>query len=130
VDHQRALVYSCAVRERGEANGKPLGVLGIVFNWDALGQVILDRLPLSNVKKQRAIACFVDPSGQILADYPARSLGEQLELKMFEGVGRQSKGYEVRDFRGKSYCIGYAKSQGFETYATGWHSLVMLSREK
>jgi len=129
VNQQRSLVYSCAVRAGGEAHGEPLGVLGIVFNWDALGQTILDRMPLSPHERQRAIACFVDPEGNVLADFPAGSLREKFDTSLFHGLRQGNKGYGVHYFCGREYVAGFAMSPGFETYATGWSSLVMVSRD-
>jgi Methyl-accepting chemotaxis protein (MCP) signalling domain len=129
VNHQRSLVYSCGVRAGGESQGALLGVLGIVFNWDALGQTILDRMPLSAHEKQRAIACFVDAEGNVLADFPAGSLRDTFDNSLFQGLRQGQKGYGVHHFGGREYCAGFAMSPGFETYATGWSSLVMVSRD-
>ena len=129
VNHQRSLVYSCGVRAGGESQGALLGVLGIVFNWDALGQAILDRMPLSAHEKQRAIAGFVDAEGNVLADFPAGSLRDTFDNALFHGLRQGQKGYGVHHFGGREYCAGFAMSPGFETYATGWSSLVMVSRD-
>ena len=129
VNHQRSLVYSCGVRAGGESQGALLGVLGIVCNWDALGQTILDRMPLSAHEKQRAIACFVDAEGNILADFPAGSLRDTFDNSLFHGLSQGQKGYGVHHFGGREYCAGFAMSPGFETYSTGWSSLVMVSRD-
>jgi hypothetical protein len=129
VNHQRSLVYSCGVRAGGESQGELLGVLGIVFNWDALGQTILDRMPLSPHEKQRAIACFVDAEGNVLADLPAGSLRDAFDTSLFQGLRQGQKNYGVHHFFGREYCAGFAMSPGFETYATGWSSLVMVSRD-
>jgi hypothetical protein len=127
VNHQRSLVYSCGVRAGGESQGALLGVLGIVFNWDALGQTILDRMPLSAHEKQRAIACIVDTEGNVLADFPAGSLRDTFDNSLFHGLRQGQKGYGVHHFCGREYCAGFAMSPGFETYSTGWSSLVMVS---
>ena len=129
VNHERALVYSCAVREGGESRGKILGVLGIVFNWDALGQTILDRIPLAPREKQRAIACFLDGEGNVLADYPAGALRDSFDNALFQGLRQGQKSYGVHHFGGREYVAGFAMSPGFETYATGWASLVMVARD-
>jgi len=129
VNHQRSLVYSCGVRAGGESQGALLGVLGIVFNWDALGQTILDRMPLSAHEKQRAIACFVDAEGTVLADFPAGALRDTFDNSLFQGLRQGQKGYGVHHFGGREYCAGFAMSPGFETYSTGWSSLVMVSRD-
>ena len=129
VNHERALVYSCAVREGGESRGKILGVLGIVFNWDALGQTILDRIPLAPREKQRAIACFLDGEGNVLADYPAGALRDSFDNALFQGLRQGQKSYGVHHFGGREYVAGFAMSPGVETYATGWASLVMVARD-
>ena len=129
VNHQRSLVYSCGVRAGGESQGELLGVLGIVFNWDALGQTILDRMPLTPHEKQRAIACFVDAEGNVLADFPAGSLRDTFDNSLFHGLRQGQKSYGIHNFGGREYCAGFAMSPGFETYATGWSSLVMVSRD-
>lgn len=129
VNHERALVYSCAVREGGESRGRILGVLGIVFNWDSLGQTILDRIPLVPREKQRAIACFLDGEGNVLADYPAGALGDSFDNALFQGLRQGQKSYGVHHFCGGEYVAGFAMSPGFETYATGWASLVMVARD-
>jgi hypothetical protein len=105
-------------------------VLGIVFNWDALGQTILDRMPLSAHEKQRAIACFVDAEGNVLADFPAGSLRDTFDNSLFHGLRQGQKGYGVHHYCGREYCAGFAISPGFETYATGWSSLVMVSPDQ
>ncbi len=127
---QRALVYSCAVRAGGDARGKPLGVLGIVFNWDGLGQVILDRIPLSAEEKCGAVACFTDADGRVLADSPAGALGSQFELPERSRLMTGGKNFAMTQWRGKLACVGHAQSQGFETYATGWHAFVLLPQER
>jgi hypothetical protein len=128
VNQERVLVYSCAVRAGGESTGKPLGVLGILFNWDALGQTILDRIPLVAREKQRAIACFVDAEGNVLADYPAGGLRDRFDISLFQGLRPGQKGYGVHHFGGREFVAGFSMSPGFETYATGWSSLVMVAR--
>ena len=128
VNQERVLVYSCAVRAGGESTGKPLGVLGILFNWDALGQTILDRIPLVAREKQRAIACFVDAEGNVLADYPAGGLRDRFDISLFQCLRPGQKGYGVHHFGVREFVAGFAMSPGFETYATGWCSLVMVAR--
>lgn len=129
VDDQRVLIYSCGVREGGKPHGRLLGVLGIVFNWDALAQTIVNNLPLSEADKKNARACFCDDHGLILADSKNRQL-DQLEFIEREALFDKKKNYVLTEIDGKSYCVGHARSPGFETYATGWHSLVLYELKK
>ncbi|NJN36326.1 MAG: hypothetical protein HC794_03785, partial [Nitrospiraceae bacterium] len=88
VNGQRILAYSCAVRERGEAHGRVIGVLGILFNWDSLAQTIVKNTPLTEDEKKRTRCCIVDDAGLILAD-AAPQLGLAAEPGYRDrGVGR------------------------------------------
>ncbi|MEO2167398.1 MAG: hypothetical protein ABGY42_04635, partial [bacterium] len=68
----RVLVYSCAVRENGDAHGKPLGVLGIVFRWDELAQTIVKSIPFSDADRSMCRVCIVASDGSVLADSEGR----------------------------------------------------------
>jgi len=48
---------------------------------------------------------------------------------LFHGLRQGQKGYGVHHFSGKEFVAGFAMSPGFETYATGWSSLVMVARD-
>ncbi len=56
VDGQPSLIYSCTVRENGQANGKVLGVLGVIFNWSSLAGPILRNLPSTQMNAKRRSA--------------------------------------------------------------------------
>jgi hypothetical protein len=125
VNDQLALVYSCVVREGGQVHGAPLGVLGVVFAWEALGQAVIKRTPLSPEEWQRIRVCVVDDTGLVLADSEDRLLKERLE---FEGMAnlfaepRVARGITMGSQRVR---VAHAASPGFETYRTGWHSLLI-----
>jgi Methyl-accepting chemotaxis protein (MCP) signalling domain/Cache domain len=125
VDNQPALVYSCGVREGGQANGRLVGVLGIVFNWEALAQTILKSVPLTAAEKKLTRCCIVDGQGKILADSLDRHLDESIEVRAFEPVFTQKKAFFVTDYQGQPCCVAHARAPGFETYTTGWFSLII-----
>lgn len=124
VDRQPALVYSCGVRKGGLANGALIGVLGIVFNWEGLAQTIMKSLPLAAAEKAASRAMIVDVKGNILADSSDRHLSESIDIKAFEPVFGSKKGFFLTDQQGRECCIGHAKAPGFETYSTGWYSVI------
>jgi len=124
VDQQRVLVYSCAVRENGSAHGQPLGVLGVLFNWDDLAQVIVKHTPLSKDEWANARVCIVDDKCNILADSRDNQLNETLAIST-KKVFAEKKGFVIDRYNGKSAFIAHALSPGYETYATGWHSIVL-----
>jgi hypothetical protein len=91
VNNQPVLIYSCGVREDGNATGKLIGVLGIVFNWEALAQTIMKSVPLSAAEKKVTRCCIFDAKGKILADSMERHLSDSIDVRAFEPVFSQKK---------------------------------------
>jgi hypothetical protein len=125
VNGQSALVYSCAVRDPEAPRAPPLGVLGIVFKWQALGHTVLEQLPLSAVERQRTRACIVDARGRILADTSAGHGAKVLEFPERDTLFRDKRGVVSTMVGGREVMACHAASQGFETYRTGWHALLL-----
>lgn len=124
VKGERVLAYSCTVREDGDVNGRVLGVLSVLFRWDALGQTIVKKTPLSSAESERTRVCIIEPSGRLLADTEERLL-EMLPLTNMEELLRGAKNYVVITEPQGTFVIGHALAPGFETYTTRWHSLVI-----
>ncbi len=122
---QHILVYSCTVREKGETNGKPLGVLGIVFNWESLAQTIVKNTLISAEEKPFTRTCIVDSEGTILADTSEKLLSEKLELPDQDALFKIKKGQIISDYERAPHIFAHALSPGYETYATGWHSVII-----
>lgn len=119
------LVYSCKVCAGGDARGEPLGVLGVVFNWAALGEKVVQNTPLGDEDRGRARCCIVDADGRILADSTGSSLRQRIDLRVLGDALDAPKGYRLVNLAGRPHVIAHANSPGFETYATGWHSLIV-----
>lgn len=125
VDRQSILAYSCAVRDPDSPHSPPCGVLGILFKWQALGQTVVDQIPLSDAERTRTRACLVDASGRILAD-TRRTPG----LPVLDFAGRSElfqgkRGVINTMLGGRPAMICHAASPGYETYRTGWHALLV-----
>lgn len=61
----------------------------------------------------------------MLADTHGKQLRDKLDLADFGVSTEAKKEYSIiANPRGKS-CVAYANSPGFETYSTGWHSLLV-----
>ena len=118
------LAYSCGVRERGDSNGRILGVLGILFDWNGLARPILDNIPVPESEKASTEAYILNDRGQVLASNQSLTIGQDLKLPGFKQVLAKPTGFYVDEFRGNAMCIGHAKAPGFETYSTGWYSIV------
>ena len=122
---QPILVYSCGVRENGNAKGKLIGVIGIIFNWEALGRTIVRNTLISDAEKARTRVCIVDAAGRVLADSGGQIGRETLELPGQSALFATKKSHVVVSYRGEPTLLAHALSPGFETYATGWHSLII-----
>jgi hypothetical protein len=127
--NQMALVYSALVREGGQTNGKPVGCLGIVFNWEALAQTIVTRTQVGAAERAHTRVCIVDPAGRLIADNRGRHLADRFPLGDFAELLACKKGYVVQSIDGVPHLAAHALSPGFETYATGWHSFIVQPLE-
>ena len=126
---QHILVYSCGVRENGDAHGGLIGVLGILFNWEALGQTVVTGTLISDAEKALTRICIVDSHGLVLADTSRQIVKETLQLPDQKSIFALKKGHVVTRYNGEMTLIAHALSPGFETYATGWHALIIQKLE-
>lgn len=100
----------------GRVTGRPLGVLGIVFRWDALAQTIVERTPLSEAEWRRSRVCIVDGQGLLLADTQAGGAA-RLEFPGRDALFAQPRGAAER-IRTARCSAPHAASPGYETYRT------------
>ena len=122
---ERVLVYACTVREGGRVQGRVLGVLGIVFRWDALAQTIVERTPLSEAEWRRSRVCIVDAQGRLLADTQAGADAPRLDFPGRAPLFAQPHGAIDISIDGRTHCVAQAASPGYETYRTGWHCVIL-----
>lgn len=125
VDNRSVLVYSAAVRKGGRSDGETMGVLGVVFNWEALAQTIVTHVPIPESDRTKTRCLIVDDHGQVLADSMGKQLAENVSPALLKPLAQSNKGHSRLVINGEDCCLAYAKSAGFETYATGWNSLII-----
>ena len=107
--------YATAIRERGEINGKPIGVLGILFDWDTQAQAVVDGVRLSPEERASTRAIIVDSRHLVLAS--SDRIGVLKETFLLEVRDRKMGHYETSD----GAVIGFALTPGYETYRRlGW----------
>jgi hypothetical protein len=126
-----ALVYSCTVRKGGEADGEPVGVLGIVFDWEALGTVVADRAAatLASETNRKVAVALTYPDGTVLASSDRGAVGNRAPLGSWDRFGLQPAGFlDTSGPGGTPVLAGYAVSAGFETYRTGWYAVAWEDR--
>jgi hypothetical protein len=125
VSGKRVLVYSCRVGRGGSATAEAVGVLGVIFNWDSLAQKIMHETPIEPDKKALTRVCIVDDAGNVLADSENRILQEKLHLPDQGTLFAEAKTCAKLAVGGVDCLVAHARSPGFETYRTGWHSLII-----
>ena len=124
VNNNVSLVFSCAIREGGYQHGKIIGVLGAFFKWEDLVQKIVKQSHLIDVEKHTRV-CIVDDDGLVLADSQDLILDDKIEFLGRNTLFEKEKDFMIGDYRGNKCCIAHASSPGYETYASGLHSLIM-----
>ncbi len=125
VNNELALVYTTAVRENGNTRGKILGALGIIFRFEALAQTIVENIPLSREEKERSRVCIVNDKGLVLADSDHKNLEDTIDFAGKSELFNDKKGFVIDKYNDSKCCIGHAMAPGYETYTTGWHSLII-----
>jgi hypothetical protein len=130
VGDQLSVVFSCPLRENSHEDGKVLGVLGVIFNWEGLSQRIIESTPLSSEEKANCRICIVDNDGLILADSRRKVLEGRIQFAGIESLLGEKKGFVMTQYENDESCVGHALSPGYETYASGWHSLLVQKLKK
>lgn len=125
VNNRPSVVFSAAIREGGLVDGRVLGVLGIVFNWETFANDIVRNVALSDEEKGTTRVCILDSSGHVLADTSDRMLKDSIDFSGRNRLFSGKAGHLVAEVGGTSCYIGHASSAGFETYACGWHAVLI-----
>ncbi len=111
--------YAAAIREGGRGRGKPIGVLGIHFDWRAQAQVVVDGVRLNPEERARTRVLILDQKRRVLAASDGKGvLEEVVPLKTEAGaIGS----YAIGDV-----TVGYALTPGYETYqGLGWYGCLV-----
>lgn len=126
VEHNPALggravaTYATAVREGGRTEGRPIGVLGIFFDWHEQATTVVRGLPLSDEERQRTRALLVDSSFRVIAASDGE--GVMTETLPLETGGKDRGHYRLPD----GTTVGFCRTPGYETYeGLGWYGVVV-----
>ncbi len=123
--------YATAIREDGETHGRPIGALGIFFDWAPQARAVVQGVPLLPHERAVTRCLLLDAEHRVLAS----SDGEGVLLERFDlrrhrgatGANAASSGFYDADGDG---MIGYALTPGYETYeGLGWYGVVQQRPE-
>jgi hypothetical protein len=110
--------YATAIRQRGDTNGRPIGVLGIFFDWAPQARTVVTGVGLADEEKAVARVLIVDAGHRVIAASDGKGvLAERYQLDRSGG----DRGFYVRDGR----LIAYSLTPGYETYkGLGWYGVI------
>jgi hypothetical protein len=111
--------YAAAIREGGEARGRPLGVLGIHFDWAPQAEAVVRGVRLTPEERGRTRVLLVDAGGRVLAASDgAGVLEERVELPR----GGGGSGFTTD---GAGRTLAWHRTPGYETYrGLGWSGVL------
>ena len=107
--------YCASVREGGKANGKPIGILAIHFDWETQARAIVEGI---RVDDDKARVLLVDSKFRVIASSDGQGLlTERVPLKGGRsGFFKDGSGPEV----------AFHLTPGYETYkGLGWFGVIL-----
>lgn len=112
--------YSAAIRENAEPRGRPLGVLGVHFDWGPQADAIVRGVRLSDAERARTSVMLVDGRNRVIASTrPTNGLSETFDLQ----TGGRASGTFLR---ADGSTVGFHRTPGYETYAgLGWYGVLV-----
>ena len=117
--------YATAIRAQGDAHGNPIGVLGILFDWGAQAQAVVDGVRISDEEKPYTRALIVDANHRVIA--ASNRLGVLKEIFPLTTRGNSIGHYETED----GAVVGFALTPGYETYkGLGWYGVLTQKRPR
>ena len=110
--------YCASVRADGKANGKPLGVLAIHFDWESQARAIVQGVRVGAADRARVL--LVDSNFLVIAASDGQGLlTERVPLDL---QGRRSGFYHDRS----GALVAFHATPGYETYkGLGWYGVIM-----
>ena len=119
-DNRLVAVYAAAVRKDGKVNGKIVGVLGVIFNWEEQSKTIVQTEPsLSEDEWKRSRVLLLDQHMRVIA---ASDKDGILSPFMLEHKDQQKGHY----FNSDHELIAFAKTLGYQEYdGLGWYAAIV-----
>lgn len=118
LDNAPVATYSTAIRQGGKADGRPLGVLGIHFDWRPQAHAVVDGVRLTEEERTRSRVLLLDATGRVLAASDRRGELDEVFRLPAEAV-------DMGSYAADGVTVGYALTPGYETYrGLGWYGCI------
>jgi hypothetical protein len=110
--------YCASVRASGQANGAPIGVLAIHFDWEPQARAIVQGVRVGDSDKARVL--LVDSNFRVIAASDGHGiLSERISLSL---NGQRSGFYQDRS----GTMVAFHATPGYETYrGLGWYGVIV-----
>jgi hypothetical protein len=118
-DNKAVAIYAAAVRKGGQIHGEPLGVLGVIFDWDKQGKsIVKDEPSLSQEEWTRTRVLLLDAKRRVIASSDGQNVYQAFPLK----DDGQQRGYY---YEPDGTLIAFSHTIGYETYdGMGWYGVI------
>ncbi|GAA5131556.1 methyl-accepting chemotaxis protein [Alloalcanivorax gelatiniphagus] len=118
LDDAAVATYATAIRSGGDADGTPLGVLGIFFDWTPQAGDVVQGVGLSDEERAQCRVMLLDAEHRLIAD--ATGGGELGSPYPLRTEGRERGYYQDGD-----KLVAFALTPGYETYrGLGWYGVI------
>lgn len=113
------LTYATTVREGGQRTGKPLGVLGVHFNWQEQGQsVVSDEPPFTKEEWANTRVLLLNSDHYCIAASDQKGVNQPFNL--------QCGSNKMGSYKDGTKTVYFAETQGYEGYdGLGWIGVVV-----
>jgi hypothetical protein len=109
-------IYTTAIRHNGDEHGRPIGALGIFFDWEPQATAIVRGVPLTEEEKKKTRVMLLDAENRIIA-----SSTTQKSLENYPLQANFDNGY----YQSGSKIVSYSRTPGYETYrGMGWYGCI------
>jgi hypothetical protein len=111
--------YCASIRENGEANGRPLGVLAVHFDWELQARTIVEGVRLTPDEQSRTRVLLVDTNRRVIA--ASDRAGILRDTLAFDPRGQRSGTHRAHD----GTLTAFHATPGYETYrGLGWYGVI------
>jgi hypothetical protein len=119
--NKQVAIYSAAVRENGQVHGKPIGALGIFFDWGPQAAAVVKGVRISEDERNDTRCLLIDSRHRIIAASDGVGILDE-HFPLGKEPGQESGFYRSRD--GKT-IVGFSLTPGYETYrGLGWYGVI------
>lgn len=118
LDGRLAAVYATAVRAGGRADGPPVGVIAVLFDWQQQSAAAVAGVRIEEQERAATRVMILDAEQRVLASSDGHGvLSERFHLDLAQGAQGA--------YRADGRLVGYALTPGYETYrGLGWYGAV------